>query len=255
MSVLDFFTLDEIDDLPEDHQSAFLAVVRHAQSKLTAIVNRYDSSESGDRFDVETWQHSFMNAVIAAAKHYEIEPIASLAVPLRAKFGADDDRQFRADLDHYLMQVMLQNGAQRRRESVLVSVENKDRIRAHIHAIRSCIDGADGLSETKRSQLHQKLSEFEATLEKSRLNLFAVSRIIFEILSVSANVVALNDSPTINRLVMNIMHVVSDAKAAEDQNKQLPAPPTMKAIMPPRPATPARKSKAKEYDPDDEIPF
>lgn len=146
-----------------------------------------------------------------------------MEVPRFENFDYSEERQFRADLDHYMAQLVMGNAVRDRRNSIGLSVEAKERIRTHIHHIKDAIDKAD-IPAGKREALHRKLAEFETALEKSRLNLWATARVMFEILSIAANVVSLADSATFNRLIQNVMTTVAVAKAAEDENRQLPFP-------------------------------
>ncbi len=85
--------------------------------------------------------------------------------------------------------------------------------------MRSHIDGAD-ISDSKRAKLHAKLSEFEASLEKDRIPIFNMARVLIEILSISANVVSLTESKTMAKLTGNIMEVFAEAKAADDESRR-----------------------------------
>jgi hypothetical protein len=258
LSVFNLVTPEELDNLPEDSQAAFVEFVRIAQSKLTAFEADYDFEARGSD-PLEDFRYSLMSAAIGAARTFEIPEIAKLEIPLRKNFIWESYRQFRADLDHYVTQILLQASIQRRRDSVPMSTEAKDRIRSHLQGIRSLLDQAQGLTEAKRLALYAKLTAFETALEKSRVNLFAISRVVFEVLSVSANLVALNDSPALNKLLMNIMTVAGEAKAADDENRKLPSHEAPKALLPPRQEQPKPKkdksdwSRGPEFD--DEIPF
>lgn len=263
MSVFNLVSPDELDDLPEEPQAAFMQFVRIAQSKLTAFERDYDYEARGSD-PMEDFRYSFMSAAIGAARTFEISEIAKLEIPMRRDFEWQMYRQFCADLDHYVTQILLQTSIQRRRNSVPISPEAKDRIRSHLQGIRSLLDHADGLTGSKRLALYAKLAEFETALEKSRVNLFAISRVVLEVLSVSANIVALSDSSSLQKLLMNIMSVAGEAKAADDENRKLPSHEAPKALLPPRQEQPKPKkgnpakdqtdwSRGPEFD--DEIPF
>lgn len=107
-----------------------------------------------------------MNVVVAAAKNYGIEPFASLAIPRVKDFGADTNQEFRADLDHYLTQLLLDNSSRAKRDSVLVPLEWKTTIWTYLFHLRELIEKADDLDQAKRESLLRCLSEFEAELEK-----------------------------------------------------------------------------------------
>src|SRR5688572_10030680 len=125
MNIFDFITEDEIEDLPDDDpQAAFTRFVRIAQRRLGERVAELDTQEEGWR-QINDARHGFMNVVIAAAKKYEIEPFVSLSVPRLEKFNDEEHRQFGADLDHYLTQLVLDNASRAKRDSVLISPELK----------------------------------------------------------------------------------------------------------------------------------
>jgi hypothetical protein len=99
----------------------------------------------------------FYERVIAAAKKYEIEPFATLSVPRLKSFGSDEHRQFKADLDHYLTQLLLDNSSRSKRDSVLMSPQLKDTVRTYIFHLRSLIEKSEDLDEPKRQVLLRRL--------------------------------------------------------------------------------------------------
>jgi hypothetical protein len=85
--VFDFITQEEItqeelDDLPDDDpQAAFATFVRIAQRRLAQRTEKLDPRNEYDWEPINEARNGFMNVVIAAAKKYGIEPIASIDVP------------------------------------------------------------------------------------------------------------------------------------------------------------------------------
>ena len=135
MNIFDFITQDEIDDLPDnDPQAAFVRFVRISQRRLGERSAQIDVNDQSGWEELSEARHGFMNVVIAAAKKYEIEPFATLSVPRLKNFGSDEHRQFKADLDHYLTQLLLDNSSRSKRDSVLISSELKDSITYFIYA-------------------------------------------------------------------------------------------------------------------------
>jgi hypothetical protein len=92
------------------------------------------------------------------------------------------------------------------------------------------------MSASKREALLKRLDAFEAELEKRRLNMLAVARLAYLVLSVPGTVWASVDIT--HKLTTNIMQTVAEAKAAEDETKQVPAAAAPKALSAPRPAAP-----------------
>jgi hypothetical protein len=254
MNVFDFITQDELESLPDDPTMAFTQLVRTAQGRLRDELRSYGSED--DRY-VQDCQFSFQNFIIGAAKSYGITPFDSMEVPLPDKFGDVDVRRFKADLDHYMTQMVVGNALRSKRDSIPIPDKLKDRIRSHLEALRACIDESN-LSEARKAVLRKKLDEFKANLEKSRVPLWAVSLFLLEIMAHSADGIALYESATVNKLVSNIMAAVAEAKAVDDADRRLPPHDPPKLLMPPRIEERSRRATTRETfssDLDDEIPF
>lgn len=248
MSILDFVTQDELDDLDEDHRVRFMEIVNIAQRKLSEKVGKLDPEIESDWRKIEEIRYSFMNVVLASAKRLEIEPFVSMEVPKQQRFGNHDHLQFKADLDHYVTQLILDNSSQSKRDSVIVLPNTKSQLRTYIIGLRQCVENGN-MSEAKRDALLKKLDAFESELEKRRLNMMTVARFAYFVLSVPGTVWASVDIT--QKLTTSIMQTVAEAKAEEDKSKRLSAAAAPKALSAPR-----RDATAKLADDlDDEVPF
>jgi hypothetical protein len=255
MNIFDFLKQDEIEDAPEDPAMAFAYLVRLINVRLEERLHALSETE-GDSHSYDDAWIGFMSTVISLGKTYNIEPFSALEVPRYQHFGYGDFRQFKADLDHYLAQLVMGNALRMRRDSIKLSNEAKERIRTHLHHIKDHIDKTE-MPDAKRSALLAKLAEFEAALEKDRLNLLKVGAWVLGILSVSANVLQLADSPTFQKLLSNVMVTVAEQKAADDENRKLPPTDAMPLMLPPRRNDDLGKPAREEFSHDfnDEIPF
>jgi hypothetical protein len=249
MSILNFVTQDQLDNLDEDPRTAFMELVNHAQRNLDEQVNKLDPDEQRQWHQIEDLRYSFMNVVIAAAKRYEIHPFVSMDVPHYSNYGNSEWRQFKADVDYYLTQLMLDNSIKSKKNSVAVLATSKDRIRSHLHALRNCV-GKSHMPEEKQRDLLCKLDAFEKELEKKRVSLMAVTLLAFEVISIPGSLWATGE--VANKLITTVMQVVAGDKAKEDEIRQLPATRSPKALLPPRVE---KKPTRKAPDLDDEIPF
>lgn len=249
MNIFEFITREELEDLPDDPHLAFTQFVGHAQLRLSERASQLDGgSDQESYYHLEEARHGFMNVVIAAAKRYKIEPFASMDVPTYKQFDLDTHRQFKADLDHYMTQLLLDNVVRERSNSLPLTPKAKDRIRAHIHGLKTCLDNAE-LSDAKRAVLIKKLSDFEAELDRTRLSLLAVTRITLEILALPGAVWASGEM--VAKLTNNVLQEVAEAKVADDEARQLPPPKKPMQLSAPRRAVPTSN-----YDDlDDDIPF
>lgn len=71
MSILNFVSQEELDDLDEDPQIAFMTFVGHAQKRLAEQRAALDPQDEVQWQEREELHHSFMNVVIAAAKRFD----------------------------------------------------------------------------------------------------------------------------------------------------------------------------------------
>ncbi len=249
MSIFEFVSQDELDDLDEDHRVAFMQLVNAAQRSLSTKVEALDPENQYEWQKAEELRYSFMNVVVAAAKRFEIEPFHLMEVPQYANFRDTDHRQFKSDLDHYVTQLVLDNSLRSRRDSVAVLPNTKDRLRTYVSGLRQCVENGN-MTDAKREALLKKLDAFESELEKRRLNMVTVAKFAYFILSVPGTMWASADIT--HKLTTNIMQTVAEAKVAEDETRQLPSATPLKALSAPRKPAPAQGFSA---DLDDDIPF
>jgi hypothetical protein len=256
MMIFDFITQDEMDDLPDDDpQSAFTRFVEIARRRSAENTGGFDESEASWQ-KLNEAQHGFMNVVIAAAKRFEIEPLATLSVPRATKFDSDVYREFRSDLDHYLTQLLLSNSARAKRDSILVPPNLKTTIRTYVFHLRELIENDNDLGETKRQTLLRHLTDFEKALEKKRLNLLSVTVLAVTILGAPGALWGSADAA--NKLLTNILRIVGEAKIADDETRQLPSAAPPLAITGPRPDESSHGefgSRSPRKDMDDDVPF
>jgi hypothetical protein len=157
--IFDFITPEEIDELPDDDpRAAFTMFVRIALRRLGEYSAQLDTKDENDWERLNEAQHGFMNVVVAAGKKFKIQPFAKLEVPRLDKFGSADHRQFRADLDHYLTQLVLDNSARSKRDSVFITTELKTTIRTYVFHLRKLIEESPDIEEAKRNSLLRHLS-------------------------------------------------------------------------------------------------
>lgn len=256
MIIFDFITQEEIDDLPDDDpQLAFARFVEISQQRLSKKIRHTENDETGWHIRNEA-EHGFMNVVIAAAKRFEIDPLASIVVPRATQHDSDVYIEFRSDLDHYLTQLVLGNSARAKRDSILIPAELKRTIRTYVFHLRELVENDARLDESKRQKLLSHLADFEKALENKRLNLVSVTVLAITLLGAPGALLASGEPAY--KLLANILRVVGEAKVADDANRQLPstAPPLI--LTAPRPSKHPEEELGKcssSNTIDDDIPF
>lgn len=252
MTILNFITHEELDNLDDDPRVAFMELVNYAQRRLSEQTDKLDPTDQLESIRLDEINHSFMNVIVAAAKRLEIEPFTAMDVPDYRNFGINHHRDFRANLDHYVTQLMLDNRIRAKRDSVTILPVSKDRIRAHLNGLRQCIEQAN-MTDAKREALLFRLDEFERELEKRRLNIMAVALLTCQVLAIPGGVWA--SAEIVQKLTTNIMQTVAEARAAEEETRKLAPTAPFKALSPPRKENSRRASTKPNYDLDDDIPF
>jgi hypothetical protein len=258
MSVMEILTDEFLAELPDDPRAAFGMVLRRADGYVAEALQAVDEHDNGSWHTYETAQHTAMNTIIAVAKRYEIQPFANMVVPPRKGFGSEQFTEFKVDLDHYAAQLLLDNSISSKRDAIAIEPKVKDRLRQHVHGIKTLIDQAD-MPESRRAALHKRIADFEAALEKPRVNVVMLAGAMVAILAGSANVAQLADSQTMHKLVATIMATIGQAKAIDEEKRELPPIQPPQPLLSPRSADyiAGRKEQRDMFaaNLDDEIPF
>ena len=71
MSLPNFVTQEELDDLPEEPSIAFMTLVSHAQRRLAEKSAELDGDNEQQWRELNELRHSFMNVVVAAGRTLE----------------------------------------------------------------------------------------------------------------------------------------------------------------------------------------
>lgn len=245
----EFIDEEEISALPDDPRRAFVEFTKIVERRLQeqlALCRNDDDNELGDEV-----RYSYQSIILAAARKFAIEPFAQTDLPRIDDFRYDRYKQFRADLQHYLMQIRLGLAEQDRGESIPLPDKSTESIRAHILALREAIDRDSNLTEATKARLHRRLSEFEDELKRKRIRLWAVARIVFEILAVPG---AINESrAALQDFASFVMREIGEARVADNENRQIPYQEPL-ALLPPRQGE-AKSQGSTRKDLEDEIPF
>ena len=263
MKVGDLITDADLDEAPEPFDEAFAYCAEVAGDRLEKLCAPDPNDEEDWRYITDA-RYQYMNVLIGLSKPWGITDISVWCLPSRGDFDDNAFTSFKADVDHFVTQLMVTRAQRRRQDSVILYTSLREDIRAKFHGLKTAVDKS-GFHDSRKASLHAKLREFEGLLDKGRLNMVAVARVVMEIMSLSANAAALSDSATIHRLLGGIQTNVAEHKEKQDAERALQAPPP-KMITPPAPKANARSlaeqksgfGTGRERFPvelDDEIPF
>lgn len=254
MNVFHYVTEDELAQAPQDPSSAFAYFINLAQVRF-----RENTRGLGDDNDawriIQDEKFHLHNYIIGVAKTYGIDPFQEMEVPDPEDYDTKTMRRFESDLNHYMTQLVHGNAIRERRDSVEIAPKLKDRLRSHIHALKTVLDDAD-LPESKKEAMHKKLREFEEALDSNRIAIWKIATYLVGFMSITANGLQIYESPAVHKLVNNMWSVLAEAKAADEDQRKLPPFDPPKALLPPRRREqPSGPRETFSSDLDDEIPF
>jgi len=253
MSIFNFIEQSDLDELDEDSRTAFMQLANMALRSLRDQVDNLDLNDQQDWNEDQNLRFSCMNVLLAAAKKLDVEPFSLWDKPARADFGETEWRDFQSDIEAFITQVVLDNSAINRSNSVSMLPRTKDEIRGYINGLRECIEKAN-MDRSKREALLKKLDALQQELEKRRISMIAVAKIVYHLWAVPGSMWASYDIA--NKLLSNVMHSIAEAKADENELKRLAAPEPTKAIAPPQTSSARPSSRsAKSMQTDGELPF
>lgn len=249
---------DEFVNRPDDDELAFVyyeKIFRKPLDKAIANLeadNRQSYSDAYDHF-----MRTYVNNVIATVKALGL-PILEFWV--NNPSAANDDKNFiqiKFDIDSELTQIKIRHAQVARRSSVRLENGTREKIRDLINKIKITIEGVD-IPIARKEPLMDKLNAFAAEVDRDRTRFEAFGALIVEAANVAGKVE--RKLRPIRKWLDSVASVLHEARAFEDEQARLPAPPKRiqapaKQIAPPTgdlwtPPTPPQSS-----DLDDEIPF
>lgn len=234
------------DDLPEDHEQAFVYLEKQFRAQLDESLK--DNNESS--YDAYC-KRTYMNQVIAAANSLDIPGIKDYAVPSGDRKIWEVFQSFEMDVMNLSIQIGINHARRRKRYSVALDKVEKEKIRHYIEQIRTVVENSE-LPQDKRDAIFKKLSELVLEIDRDRTRFEIVVDTVRGVARLSGDVEREGAEPWW-KWVKLIFGVIDDAKEKEPQ-VSLPAPKERKRLEPPRKQLPPVDSSTSD-DINDDIPF
>lgn len=233
------------DDLPEDHEKAFVYLEKQFRAQLDESLKDNDQSS----FDAYC-KRKYMSSVIAAANSLDIPGIKDYLSPYNDKGVWEIFEGFETDVMNITIQIEINHARRRKKYSVALESTAKQKIRHYIEQIRTTVVES-GVSQDKRDAIFKKLSELTLEIDRDRTRFEVVADGIRGVARLSGDVEREGAEPWW-QWVKLIFGEIDDAKDKEPQTS-LPAPEERKRLEPPRKELPAPKRPKRDLD--EEIPF
>lgn len=233
--------MNPYEELSEDDHVAFLQIEKEFRGQMDIMLEE----RNGD------WDHitaEYMNKTLAAASALNIDALDGFSVNTR---DADEHRENVGDfiraVDSIIVQMRIMNSRARNSMTVGLTEAQKTKIHRLIEKIRAEVEGSS-TPEGKKDKLFDILNNLAKEVSKNRTRYERFADLARSLAGLSGDVEREGARPWWPWFE-KIMGLINDAKEAEPQ---LPKPPDIKRIDPPRRELP-KPSGGRDLD--DEIPF
>lgn len=231
---------DPYEELSDDNHVAFLQLEREFRRDMETAQEDQNSNWSYVTAD-------YMNKTKAAAEALEIDALGDFTINTR---DSDDHGENFSDflraVDNVIVQMRVANSRTRKAMSVGLSEAQKTKIHHLIEKIRGEVEQSNS-PDPKKEKIFDILSALAKEVSKDRTRYERFADLARRLAGLSGDVEREGARPWWPWFE-KIMGLIDDAKEAEPQ---LPKPPEIKKIEPPRKELP----KPGNRDLDDEIPF
>ena len=236
---------DEVyNQLPDDDGLAFVMLEQFYKQQYD-----HATSESDSGSDFTFHQMTYLNKVIAAAKHLQIPGIQDYELPESESNIWDFSRLVTRDIQSMTVQVRIANAKEMRRYSVALSNVEKEKARHFIDQLDNLVDSSN-CSIDKKEAIKNKLAELRREIELERTRFDRVADKVRALARLSGDVEREGAEPWW-KWVKALFGVIDDAKESEEK-LSLPRQTETKRLEPPRKQLPKQNFGR---DLDDEVPF
>jgi len=244
----------QIDDLPEDHEAAFVQFERICRQSLGELLEPLgrDDDWNGPRL-------RYIAMVAAAAKEYGVAGWDELTTPDPYNFQYGQFVAFEHEVSQIVTALQIKGAKRRNAASVKLPASRSADIAKYVEVLRRRIEASD-FDEKKKAALYKKLEALKAELTGKRADLSKTMLIIASIMTaVNQAEAAVIKLPEAIAAVMKVIgYVKEDEEAEKAERAAIEAAAKPKALEDQRPKLPQSKApvgRGFSSSLDDEIPF
>ena len=233
-----------------DPEMAFCRLEHTFRTLFNQRIEHVDNNEAYDAAVIE-----YINHTIAAAHALGLQILDGWEVPTRGARGTMYDRMhdFMTAVDHFKVQVQVDNARSHRRYSVPLSVADKARIHGLVDQIKSIIE-TSSLAVAKKEQLLNKLNAFVAAVDRDRTGLETFSNSSISIMHAIGE--GARELEPVRVLLDSISRLLGRARENEESTARLPKRNEPNKLPPPRRSLPPPKEDdPPSFGENDDIPF
>jgi hypothetical protein len=229
----------------KSHELAFVYLEEKFRNKLDSKLEGTDNSRSFDVCVIE-----YMNHTKAAARALNLDILDPWDVPSHGQHDLFDlYKDFTGAIDHFKVQVLIDNARSTLRFSVGLDTDEKDKLRNYVAEIKKVIDRSS-LVQKKKERLYDLINAFLAEVDRDRTPWDRFADLVIGLAHLGGEVA--QELEPARKLIDSIARLLGRSKEFEAATFELPPPAQRRRI----PGPPKRlPSPTKRSEMDDEIPF
>jgi hypothetical protein len=235
------------DDLPDDHELAFVELEAQFKAELENDIGGTDHGNA-----IAYFKNRYCNKVIAAAHALGIDHLRNYSLPSSEKDFWSFYEKFEIDVMNLTIQIQIIHARRKRTYSVSLDSAAKQKIRHYIEQIRRAVEQSD-LSQSKRDAVFGKLAELTLEIDRDRTRFEMITDGLRGIAKLSGDIEKEGAEPWW-KWVKLLFGEIDDAKEKEPQTS-LPAPEKRKRLEAPRKRLQSPDPESNRPSIDDEVPF
>jgi hypothetical protein len=167
-------TDEEMKDLPEDPDEAFVFIASSARQHLDeALEGRAEDNSS------MSFYRDYMTTVLAAAKVYEVSPIDQCSTPRVGDEHWNFYEQFMADVNLCVTELRLLNAKRNKKYSVRLDAPTKSKLHHLLAQMRETIVRLE-ISAVKKERLYAKIEALALEIDRDRTVCQALGALLIE---------------------------------------------------------------------------
>jgi hypothetical protein len=228
-----------------DSELAFVHLESKYREALNKNLENTDNSNAYSSFVIE-----YMNHTIAAAHALGLTILDQWTVPSHSHNirVSDHFHDFTTAVDHFKVQVQIDQARRRNRFSVALDPAEKDKLRNYVAQIKKVIDDSS-LARPKKERLYDKINDFLAEVDRDRTPYEQFADLVINLAHLGGE--AAQELEPARKLINSIARLLGRNKEAEEST--LPPPSKPRQIPAPRKTLPPPQNT--ESGMEDEIPF
>jgi hypothetical protein len=234
-------TDDELENLPEDPELAFVKLEAILRSRTATALERADSN------NVDEVRVDYISRILAAKRAFGLDFLSGWNVPTRENNLFETYSNFITEVDHHTTEIRVRHARRTRQYSIAFDPPAKERLRHLLEEMKKIVDRLE-INVEMRQKIFDRIVALEAEINRERTRFEAFGALVVVAFEVGDE--AVGKLRNVRRFVELIGTVFGKAKRAEQSTtRSLPRQHETKQIEPPS------KKLPKPRRTEDDIPF